>query len=138
MPEFGVAPSARFIAIAPQFVVPDVVRSAEYYRDVLGFEILGYLGEPPRFAMLSRDNVEVHLGQGSDGEPPRSNAARRKYGVDAYIWVEDVDTLAAELKKRGARILDGPVERPYGLRELLIEDPDGLRIAFGTHPDSES
>jgi Glyoxalase/Bleomycin resistance protein/Dioxygenase superfamily len=57
--------------------------------------------------------------------------------VDAYIWVEDVETLALELRKRGARILEGPVERPYGLRELLLEDLDGFRIAFGTHPDTE-
>jgi catechol 2,3-dioxygenase-like lactoylglutathione lyase family enzyme len=137
MPEYDVAPSARFIAIAPQFVVPDLMAAAEYYRDVLGFEILGYLGEPPRFAMVSRDNVEIHLGQGSDGAPAGSNSSRRKHGVDAYVWVEDVDILATELRKRGARIVDGPAARPYGLRELVIEDLNRFRIAFGTHPDSE-
>jgi predicted enzyme related to lactoylglutathione lyase len=137
MPEYDVAPSARFIAIAPQFVVPDVIQTSEYYRDVLGFEILGYLGEPPRFAMVSRDDVEIHLGQGNGGEAPHSNSTRRKHGLDAYIWVEDVDTLAAELKKRGARIVEGPVERAYGLRELVIEDLNGFRIAFGTHPEAE-
>jgi Glyoxalase/Bleomycin resistance protein/Dioxygenase superfamily len=136
MPEYDVAPSAHFIAIAPQFVVPDVVKAAEHYRDILGFEILGYLGEPPQFAMVSRDNVEIHLGQGSGGPPP-SNATRRKHGLDAYIWVEDVDTLAMELRKRGARIVDGPVLRSYGLRELVIEDIHGFRVAFGTHPGAE-
>ncbi len=32
----------RFIAAVPQFTVPDVVRTAQYYRDVLGFQIAGY------------------------------------------------------------------------------------------------
>jgi hypothetical protein len=32
----------RFEAAVPQFTVPDVVRTAEYYRDVLEFEIAGY------------------------------------------------------------------------------------------------
>jgi hypothetical protein len=31
-----------FRSATPQFTVPDVVRAAEYYRDVFGFEITGY------------------------------------------------------------------------------------------------
>jgi catechol 2,3-dioxygenase-like lactoylglutathione lyase family enzyme len=47
----------EFKKIATQFVVDDVVRTAEYYRDVLGFEILGYFAEPPVYAMVARDGV---------------------------------------------------------------------------------
>jgi hypothetical protein len=32
----------HLLSITPQFTVPDVVRSAEYYRDVWGFRIVGY------------------------------------------------------------------------------------------------
>ena len=32
----------QFVAAVPQFGVPDLVRTAEYYRDVLGFQIAGY------------------------------------------------------------------------------------------------
>ena len=38
---------ARLKMISPQLVVPDVVEAAEYYRDVLGFQILGYFYQPP-------------------------------------------------------------------------------------------
>ena len=31
-----------FIAAVPQFAVADLVRTTEYYRDVLGFQIAGY------------------------------------------------------------------------------------------------
>jgi hypothetical protein len=34
--------STRILAAAPQFAVQDVVRTAEYYRDVLGFHIASY------------------------------------------------------------------------------------------------
>ena len=54
-------------AIAPQFIVPDVAAAAEYYRDVLGFEILGLLGNPPVFGMTRRDGVEIHFGQACVG-----------------------------------------------------------------------
>jgi catechol 2,3-dioxygenase-like lactoylglutathione lyase family enzyme len=55
-----------FVAAVPQFSVPDLVRTAEYYRDVLGFQIAGYWdGEsvslvpdtPPVFAIVWRGFV---------------------------------------------------------------------------------
>jgi len=45
---------ARLKSVAPQFAVPDVVSAAEFYRDILGFETLGYFGQPPVFAIVRR------------------------------------------------------------------------------------
>ena len=42
----------EFTGLAPQFVVQDVVKTAVYYRDKLGFEVLGFFGEPPVDALL--------------------------------------------------------------------------------------
>jgi catechol 2,3-dioxygenase-like lactoylglutathione lyase family enzyme len=36
--------------------VPDVVATAEFYRDKLGFELLGYFLDPPVYAMVRRDS----------------------------------------------------------------------------------
>jgi catechol 2,3-dioxygenase-like lactoylglutathione lyase family enzyme len=38
---------AKLLAIAPQLVVRDVVKTSEYYRDVLGFRIINYFLDPP-------------------------------------------------------------------------------------------
>ena len=38
--------------IAPNFIVPDVVATAKYYCDVLGFTSVRYDGEPPVFALV--------------------------------------------------------------------------------------
>ena len=57
MSEGRVKAGARLKAISPQFVVPDVVQAAEYYRDVLGFRILSYFGQPRVFAMVDRKSV---------------------------------------------------------------------------------
>jgi hypothetical protein len=62
MPEMKVNPEVRLTTISPQFVVPDVM-AAEYYRDVPGFRILGYFLDPPIFAMVARDTVEIHFGK---------------------------------------------------------------------------
>jgi hypothetical protein len=43
--------------IAPQLVVPNVVATAEYYRDVLGFVINGYYLDPPVYTIVERNGI---------------------------------------------------------------------------------
>ena len=45
--------------------------------------------------------------------------------------VTDIDALADELRASGADIVDGPDNRIYGQRELVVQDCNGLVLAFG-------
>jgi predicted enzyme related to lactoylglutathione lyase len=124
------ASRAVLAGIAPQFVVPDVVQAAEYYRDVFGFEIIDYFLDPPVFAMVERDGPQIHFGKIDQGDVT-PNATKRRVGLDAYVWVSDVDALAEEFSASGAKIIEGPVDRVYGRREIVVEDCFGYRLAFG-------
>jgi len=42
----------KVIGIAPQIIVPDVVKTAEYYRDILGFTLIGYFMDPAYMLIL--------------------------------------------------------------------------------------
>lgn len=118
-------------AIAPHFAVAEVVATAEYYRDVLGFEILSYFLDPPVFAMVARDGIEIHFGRQDVGQTALPNSTYRKIGLDAYIWVNNVAALAQEFTESGADIIEGPVVRVYGSTEIVIRDRSGYKIAFG-------
>jgi uncharacterized glyoxalase superfamily protein PhnB len=120
----------EFRTIAPQFVVPDVKNAAEYYRDVLGFEILGYFLDPPVYAIVRRGGAEIHFGR-ADEPAPFTNSAVRRDGLDAYVFIDDCDALYREYKGRGAIITQTPIDRAYGRREMVIRDCFGFRIAFG-------
>jgi predicted enzyme related to lactoylglutathione lyase len=124
------AHKVNFKKIATQFVVEDVVKTAEYYRDILGFEILGYFADPPVYAMAARDGVEMHFGK-ADGEPQASSTVPRRVGFDAYIWVADIEGLYDELNEAGADIVEGPVKRIYESTEVVIKDCNGFTIVFG-------
>jgi hypothetical protein len=126
------AAPAGFLTVAPQFTVPDVVAAASYYCDVLGFENRGFFGDPPVFVMLGRGGVEIFFNQspGAVGQV----RARAAVGYDAYIHVSGLDELFTEFTSRGANIFEGPVDRVYGMRELVVEDCHGLRLAFGEDP----
>lgn len=128
--ENEISRTVRFKKIATQFVVNDVVATAEYYRDVLGFELLGYFADPPVYAMLARGDVEMHFGK-ADSEPQVSSVGLRRVGFDAYIWVDDIHGLYDELKAAGADIVEGPVKRIYQSTEIVIRDCNGFTIIFG-------
>ena len=126
-----------FVAAVPQFAVPDLVQTTEYYRDVLGFQIAGYWdGErvslvpdtSPVFAIVWRDNVRVFFNR-ADG--PDVRAGRAEEAPDVYLRIVGVDALAEELRTSGAEIIDGPEDRIYGQRELVVKDCNGLILCFG-------
>jgi catechol 2,3-dioxygenase-like lactoylglutathione lyase family enzyme len=121
---------ARFQGVNPHFVVPDVVAAAEYYRDVFGFTIHGLFFEPPVFAIVGRDDVVIQFGRVDDGEVVAPNRKRREEALDAYVWVDDVDALHAELKSKAAKILEEPVLRFYKCYELVVEDLNGYVLVF--------
>lgn len=47
-------------------LVKDVVESANYYRDKVGFKYDRFWGEPPDFCILYRDGFHLMLGQAND------------------------------------------------------------------------
>ncbi|MGQ0543136.1 MAG: VOC family protein [Blastocatellia bacterium] len=119
---------AELKSAAPQLVVPDVVATAEYYRDVLGFKILGYWAEPPVYSMVARDGVEIHFGKSESAGT--SNAKVRSGSFDLYIWVSDVEAIFQELTSSGADILEGPVTRIYESTEVVVRDLNGFHLVF--------
>lgn len=128
--------NTRIRSLVPHLAVSDVARTAEYYRDVLGFEIDGYWdGEAVHhdasrnalFGIVKRDNVRIHFNRGEG-----TRTSERSVGAyDLYFDVTDVLALAEELRNRGAEIVEGPTERVYEQRELVVRDCNDFVLAFG-------
>ncbi|HEX3537641.1 MAG TPA: VOC family protein [Stellaceae bacterium] len=121
----------RITGVAAFFLVADVVRAAEYYRDKLGFTIVGYFfEEPPVFAMVGRNDQIIMLSLMTAGRGG-SNRSYKADALDAYLWTDDVDGLHAELQGSGADIVAPPVMRIYRMKELEVRDLDGYVLCFG-------
>ena len=62
----------------------------------------------PFYAGVERDNVAIHLQAASE--------TKRQPGHGAInVFVTGVDTLYQELKSKGARTMEEPADRPYGM-----------------------
>ncbi|HYK38300.1 VOC family protein [Alloacidobacterium sp.] len=120
--------------IAPSFIVDDVVDTANFYRDKLGFRYERFWGEPPCFTMVNRSGITIMLSQFEKTGLMRPNSAADPEGSawDAYIWVDDADALYAEFKGKGVKITREICDQPYHCRDFDIQDCNGYVLCFGS------
>lgn len=122
MPETTASLFASSFVIA----VPDLEKSAAYFRDALGFTLewpdgLGW-------QLASRGAVKVMLGHSPDVSRPASLGDHNYFG---YFNTDEVDALYQEFVASGAIILQPPADKPHGMREFTIATPDGHRMMIG-------
>jgi catechol 2,3-dioxygenase-like lactoylglutathione lyase family enzyme len=106
--------------------VDDVQRAKTFYRDVFD---LSTVYEDENSAVVNFDNLTVNLLKISEAPgliapasvAPAASGSRFQF----TIQVDDVDEACEELKKRGVTLLNGPMDRPWGIRTASFTDPDG-------------
>jgi uncharacterized glyoxalase superfamily protein PhnB len=146
------ARGSAITGVASSFLVDDVVATAEWYRDKLGFTADYYSddhahdedgndipgsGAEVYFAIMARDGYRVMLVKTMRrGVGVISNWASKPNTLDAYFWCEGVDEIFAHAKAARAEIIEEPVARPYGIREFTLKDHDGRAITFGAPIDA--
>ena len=101
----------------------DLERSQAFYRDTLGLAVYREYGEG------DHRGVVFFVGGGFLEVSGRADAPAMP-NVALWLQVRDVDAAHDELAGRGVDILRPPVTEPWGLREMWISDPDGLRMAI--------
>ena len=52
-----------------------------------------------------------------------------------WLQVRDLDVVAGELDEAGVGVLEPPAYKPWGLREMRIQDPDGVRLVIVEVPE---
>ena len=107
--------------------VRNLKESTDFYMNALGFQ-RDFGDGSDGWSFLSRDNFKVMLGECTN-EKAASELGNHSYF--AYLIVEGVDELHAELSRKGVDVISPPKDKPWGLRELAVRTPDGHRMTFG-------
>ena len=107
--------------------VPNLQKSAAFYRDVLGFRIDAI--PDPGWLFYRSGNCTIMAGECPDAIPP-SKLGDHSYF--AYLQVEDVDALHETVRATGAQICKALRDEPWQMREFGVVTADGHRIMFGT------
>ena len=124
-------------------LVRDVTRSVAFARDVLGasvayadkdFAVLRYACGPTRAEWMLHSDGTYHsnplLGLIGDAQV-------RGVGVEVRLYHCDPDAAAARAKALGHHVLSEAADKPHGLREAYILDPDGYCWVPAVHKKAD-
>jgi catechol 2,3-dioxygenase-like lactoylglutathione lyase family enzyme len=114
--------------MVPLLYVTDMDRSAAFYGNKLGFELIQQWEPEGKmlWCLLKRGGAEIMLQKATDEDGPAEGFGR---GVEFFLWCDDADAMHAELVANGLK-LDPPQTAFYGMKQLFVKDPDGYELCF--------
>lgn len=102
-----------------EVVGPNVEASLAFYS-ALGFDVARRSGT---FVVVHRGDLRLFLAQDA-------NATTAPRWTSLRVMTSDVDALHDQARAHGITILHAPEDRPFGLREFVVRDPNGLDVRF--------
>jgi predicted enzyme related to lactoylglutathione lyase len=103
--------------------------SFRFYTESLGLHVYR------EWSSGSTRGVVFFLG-GGFLELSGSSRTAASESVGLWLQVRDVDGVGHELQEAGVDIIELPTNKPWGLREMQVRDPDGLRIVIVEVPET--
>ena len=106
--------------------IEDPQRSKVFYERV--FEVEAVYEDDDAVAFRFENTIVNLLNRSAAGsliDPASVAAPGAGASFQLTIWVDDADVACAELADRGVELLNGPVDRPWGMRTAAFADPDG-------------
>jgi lactoylglutathione lyase len=106
--------------------VEDLERSRLFYQDVFGLQVVyedesstAFNFENTIINLLSIPAARELIEPGAVASPESGSR------FQLTIWVDDADAACAELDARGVTLLNGPMNREWGMRTASFTDPAG-------------
>jgi len=107
--------NTNFLSITVILPAKNVVETAKFYEEKLGFEIIG-IWRNPEYSSVRRGHVIIEFGEGQ-----KEHAGS---GV-CLIQVNNADELYSEFKSKQVEFIGDVSEQEYGKRNFKIKDNNG-------------
>jgi glyoxylase I family protein len=126
----------RVTGVCPLLQVYDMPTSVAFYCDKLGFTLV-QRSQPGEehfdWCLLELDGAQLMLNTAYERpeRPPAPDAARVAHHLDTalYFGCPDVDATFDHLRAKGIKLAP-PKVLPYGMKEVVVTDPDGFELHF--------
>jgi uncharacterized glyoxalase superfamily protein PhnB len=128
-------PDDGFPRVVPELVYQDVAGALDWLSKVFGFQ------ETLRHTFGNGRVSHADMDTGSGGVIMLTSAGERflSPGDDGHVcnkvivFVDDLDRHFAAVEEAGVETLHGPTDKPWGLRQYLVRDPEGHLWEFSQH-----
>lgn len=104
----------------------DLDASKEFYQNVFGLPLV-YEGDTSAVFKIGETLINILDINSADELVNPAKVASRDSG-SRYVFtvhVDDVDSMCADLTSRGVTLINGPMDRPWGIRSASFSDPGG-------------
>lgn len=123
--------------LSPYMTVRDGQASIEFYARAFGFETCGEVmrGEDGRVqhAGMRLGDAAIMFGPEERSMGLRAPMPGTPDSLSLYVYVPDVDALAARAPRAGATVVQAPADQFWGDRTAVFKDADGYHWTFATH-----
>lgn len=106
--------------------VDDLAAAKEFYGRAFGVLVMY---EDDASTVFNFGNTIINLLKATEAveliAPAKVATQDAGSRVQFTIGVDDVDAMCAELTSRGVELLNGPMDRPWGIRTAAFADPAG-------------
>ena len=106
--------------------VEDLQASKKFYGEVFDLPVIF---EDDNSAVFKFENTVVNLLDASEAHdliaPAAVAGSEAGSRLQLTVWVDDADAVCAELAKRGVTLINGPIDRVWGMRTAAFADPAG-------------
>jgi uncharacterized glyoxalase superfamily protein PhnB len=122
--------TTTFRGLVPYLFYDDVPTMLEWYSRVFGWIEIGRWLKDGKVenAEMRVGNTELWLDGGGAATLEHAGAV---HPVWVGVWVDDVDAMHEQIRAAGVEA-PPPVDKPYGVRMLTVEDPAGYQWGFMT------
>ena len=118
-----------FDSAFPIITTPDLPRALGFYRDLLDGQVSYQFPPEGPPAYVSMDIGSAHLGLGHD---PAIGEDEGRQRFSLWVYAADCDAAIERLRTGGVKIVEDPVDQPWGERVARVHDPDGNVVIIGT------
>jgi uncharacterized glyoxalase superfamily protein PhnB len=121
-------PKRGYPSVVPYLLYEDRTRAIQWLSDVLGMkEVLRYTASDGTLGHVELRHGDLVVMLGVKGS---------RFGQVSSItlvFVDDVDSASERAVAGGGRIIEAPVDQPWGLRQAVVADPEGQRWEVSQH-----
>ena len=126
----------RFNKLIPELSVTNIKTSLEFYVEILGFKV-DYERKESKFVFISFNGSQIMLEEVNNSWKTGSLERPFGRGINFQIEVTNIKLLVNNLKQKKYPLFKAPMENWYrkgnqllGVREFLVQDPDGYLLRF--------
>src|SRR5690242_4596530 len=124
--------SFRARALGMSLTVKDVLKSRDWYRDVVGFTVDQEFEREGKIRSVALKAGDIRFIVNQDDGAKGWDRVKGEGFSFMFTTVQDIDSIAKRIRDHGGKLESEPADMPWGVRMFRMKDPDGYKFSISS------